>query len=70
MEPIQQVVAKNLAFYRERKGLSQRALAKELGLSRSTIHAYEKGAPGMKLETLSLIAKALYIEEWELFKRR
>lgn len=45
-----------LKFYRKRAGLSQRELAKELGLAYSTISMYEVGKREPNFETEELIA--------------
>lgn len=45
-----------LKFYRKRAGLSQRELAKQLGLAYSTISMYEVGKREPNFETEELIA--------------
>ena len=45
-----------LVYFRKRKNLSQEALAKELGLTRSSISMYELGKREPPLEILELIA--------------
>lgn len=45
-----------LVYFRKRKDLSQEALAKELGLTRSSISMYELGKREPPLEVLELIA--------------
>lgn len=52
-------VAKNIVRARKAKGLRPSQLAKLLGRSRSTIHAWEHGGPGPRLDDLPDIAREL-----------
>lgn len=70
MKSIYEVVATNLVHYRKLRGLSQYKLARDTGISRTTIHLYEKASEQMTLGMLSRLCQALHIEEWELFRRR
>lgn len=44
---------------RKAKGMRPADLAAQLGVSRSTVHAWEHGGPGPKLDNLREIATAL-----------
>ena len=52
---------KNLRIARKRLGLSQRDLAKALGLSQQAIHKYENGIAEPDITTLSRIAAHLHV---------
>lgn len=52
---------KNLKVLREAKGLSQRRLAEELGLSQQSINKYENGKTEPDLATLIRIAEFLEV---------
>lgn len=49
-------VGQRIAFLRERRGLSQAALADKLNLSQSSVAMWESGQRGMKGDTLTLLA--------------
>ena len=50
-------VAKNLRYLRKQKGLSQQALASELGLTRSNIASYESGKAEPRAQKLAQVAR-------------
>lgn len=52
---------------RERKGLSQDDLADQVGLSRTTLHRYEKGAMAPRMDTLLAMAESLELSRRALF---
>lgn len=52
-------VAKNIKRARRAKKLNQAELARLLEVSRSTVHAWESGGPGPKLDDLPKIAAKL-----------
>lgn len=56
---IQELVAKNLKYYRIKKGLSQENLSKVCGLSVRFISRAETTPQNLTLETLQTIAAAL-----------
>jgi len=49
-------VGQRIAFLREKRGLSQAALADKLNLSQSSVAMWESGQRGMKGDTLTLLA--------------
>lgn len=59
-------IAKNLASLRERKGLSQAALAKASGTTRASIALLESGSGNPTLEVLLKISQGLMISIDEL----
>jgi putative transcriptional regulator len=59
----------NVKEYREEKGLSQEALARELGVSRQTIVNIERGSSEPKVLLAIAIAAALGATIQELFRR-
>jgi putative transcriptional regulator len=56
--------------HRERVGLSQEALAREVGVSRQTIVNVERGLNEPKVFTALAIAAVLGIAVGELFRKR
>ena len=54
-------LAGRLAWYRRAQGLSQRELAKRVGISKATILNIEHGKTGMRVDTMQKLAKALGI---------
>jgi len=53
---------------REKRGLTQEALAKKTGLSRGYLARLESGRHDPSLSTLEKIAKALGVKTWELLR--
>ena len=62
------LLSRNIKRYRSRIGLSQLHLALELGISTTFLSDIETGKKWVSAQTLSLLAKALKIEVYELFK--
>jgi len=54
---------------RKLKGLTQQELAARLGISQAQIARLESGASDMTIEQMSLFAKALNCEPWELLPK-
>lgn len=77
-DSINQVLARNLAFWMSEAGLTQTALAKRAEVDQKTISNYlnpkqrvagSKGKePSAKLTELSKIARALAIDVWQLLR--
>lgn len=61
-QPLQQVVAANIAKLRDQNLISQEALVRAAGLPRSYIWHIENSAPDLSLETVERIAKHLKTE--------
>lgn len=59
---ISEKISLKIKFEREKRGLSQEALALDAGLSRSAIWKIESGNVSPTLETLEKIAKALNMD--------
>jgi putative transcriptional regulator len=55
--------------YRLRKGLSQEALARQLGISRQTVVSIERGKSEPKVLLALAMASALGVAVHELFRR-
>jgi transcriptional regulator with XRE-family HTH domain len=66
--PLGRIVAENLHALRLRHKLSQRALAKKCGISVSYVSMLERGERTPPLETLGVLAKALAVSPWSLFR--
>lgn len=63
---IQELVAKNIKYYRKKKGLSQEKLSAACGLSVRFISRAENNPQNLTLETLQTIAHALDVTVAEL----
>jgi len=61
MADINKIVGKNIRKYREKKGLTQEALAYEADLHRAYIGQIERGEKNIGVKNLEKIAKALHI---------
>jgi transcriptional regulator with XRE-family HTH domain len=59
-------VARNLALYRQRAGLTQQQLAELAKVSRATVNLIESGDSDPRLSTLELLANALRIDTADL----
>jgi transcriptional regulator with XRE-family HTH domain len=55
-------------YFRKLKGLSQEQLAWETGMEFSQINRIENGVINTSISSAFVIAEALKIEVWELFK--
>ena len=62
------LLSRNIKHHRNRLGLSQLHLALELGISVTFLSDIETGKKWISAQTLALLAKALKIEVYELFK--
>ena len=62
------ILSRNIKRYRSRLGLSQLHLALELGISTTFLSDIETGKKWVSAQTLTLLAKALKIDIYELFK--
>jgi len=67
-EDYRAILGRNIKCYRNRIGLSQLHLALELGISITFLSDIETGKKWVSAQTLTLLAKALKIEIFELFK--
>ena len=63
---IRDVFARNLRRLRQKKGLSQEALAHEAGVDRTYISALERSVYGASIDMMDKLAKVLEIEPAEL----
>ena len=59
---ISEKISLKIKFERQKKGLSQEALALEAGLSRNAIWKIESGRVSPTIETIEKIARALEID--------
>jgi len=66
-EPIRLVLAGNIKKYRKDLGYSQEKLAEKAGLSSQTLNDIEGCRRWVSSTTLSKLAKALHIAEYQLF---
>ena len=66
-EEIREILSKNIKYYRDKKGLSQMALALKAGLATNFINDIENGKKWVSPSTLSKICEALEISPYKLF---
>jgi transcriptional regulator with XRE-family HTH domain len=62
------LVAWNLRRLRVERGLSQEALATDVGVGSSYVSRLERGLENPTIATLERLAKALNAEAWELLR--
>lgn len=62
-----QVVGRNIKYFRERMGLTQESLAQFLGTSREQVSYWESGARAVSTVQLSKLADLFCVEDFELF---
>jgi transcriptional regulator with XRE-family HTH domain len=67
-EPLRDVLAKNIRRLRAARGLSQEALADEIGIDRTYCGSVERAERNVSIDNIARIAKALAVEPWKLFK--
>ncbi len=66
---IREVFARNLRRHRQKKGLSQEALAHEAGVDRTYISALERSVYGASIDMIDKLANVLEIEPAALLER-
>jgi transcriptional regulator with XRE-family HTH domain len=62
-------MTEDLGIVRKRKGMSVSQLASKSGMSVATLVEYEKGAKEIPSADLARLAKALYVNEWDINPR-
>jgi len=65
-EPIRKVLAENIKKYRKNFGYSQEKLAEKAGLSAQTLNDIEGCRRWLSAKTMTQLAKALHIAEYQL----
>lgn len=63
------VFAKNLRFWREKRGLSQEELAHQADIDRTYVSSLEREQYSVSLDTLEKIAEVLDVEPSKLLAR-
>ena len=66
LEPIRKVLAENIKKYRKNFGYSQEKLAEKAGLSAQTLNDIEGCRRWLSAKTMTKLAKALNIAEFQL----
>lgn len=61
MGNVKDAISKNILFYRKQKKMSQKDLAKQIGVNNSAISNWENGINSIDIETLFKVCKALDI---------
>ncbi|MCL2244821.1 MAG: helix-turn-helix domain-containing protein [Treponema sp.] len=67
IEPIRRILSVNIKNYRKVLGYSQEKLAEKAGLSAQTLNDIEGFRRWISSKTMTKLAKALHIEEYQLF---
>lgn len=67
MADINRRVGNKIRYYREKKGLTQEALAFEAGLHRAYVGQIERGEKNIGIQNLEKIAKALGVGASKFF---
>lgn len=67
MNTIQNIIGKNLKYYRYKSGLSQEKYYEQLGLNPKYLASIERGEVNVSVEFLSNLAKLLKIDIREFF---
>lgn len=65
-EILKQILAGNLRAYRKRRGISQLALAQELGLDQKYYSSIERGERNLQFSTVGKIADGIGVHPLEL----
>ena len=60
--PLRDVLAKNMRALRRARGLSQEALADEIGIDRTYCGSVERAERNVSIDNVARIAKALKVE--------
>ncbi|MEA2820195.1 MAG: hypothetical protein QOJ86_2199, partial [Bradyrhizobium sp.] len=66
--PLRDVLAKNMRTLRRARGLSQEALADEIGIDRTYCGSVERAERNVSIDNVARIARALAVEPWKLLK--
>jgi transcriptional regulator with XRE-family HTH domain len=61
-------LGQRIRILRQKRAVSQEALAAQVGVHRTYVGAIERGEKGVSIEILQTIAGALDLPLWELFK--
>lgn len=67
-QPARDRVARNVKLWREHRGLSQQALSKDAGLSRTYLSRLEHGVETVSVDNLEKLAMILKVDIVELLK--
>jgi transcriptional regulator with XRE-family HTH domain len=65
---LQQAVGRNVRRWRERRGLSQEALADQLGLHRTYVGGIERGERNLSLKSVERLAEQLGVRPLDLLR--
>jgi len=67
-QELRAILGKGVRFYRQKRQLSQAALAKKAGISITFLSNIERGVKYPTSDTLSALANGLEVEVYELFR--
>jgi len=67
-QELRAILGKGIRFYRQKRQLSQAALAKKAGISITFLSNIERGIKYPTSDTLSALANVLEVEAYELFR--
>ena len=57
-----------IKYFRMLRGMTQEALAEQIGMSTRYVSDIENGKVNVTLKTINKISQSLSVEEWELLK--
>lgn len=69
IKEIKENIARNLKYYRDLKGLTQRELAEKLGIKHNTISSWENGTNSIDAAVLMEICDLLGVSLCEMYKQ-
>lgn len=67
MDSIMNEIAKNLIYYRKQKGMTQKELAKKIGVGNTTVSGWETGASSIDIDTLYSVCLVLGVSLGDMY---
>ena len=66
--PLRDILAKNMRKLRAARGLTQEALAYDIGINRTYLSSVERAERNVSIDNIGRIAKGLRVEPWRLLR--
>lgn len=67
MGSLKDEIAKNLLYFRKKRGLTQKELSSKLGVTHNTISSWENGINSIDIEMLSNICSVLDVSIYDMY---
>ena len=64
---VREEVAKNILYYRKKRGLTRKALAEKIGVSASAVINWEMGKNSIDMDTLHVLCDVLNVDMMDMF---